>query len=950
MPDNTTDAITGVIENKVSNVVSEDSIKGAITDGAITNNDKLELNAGPISDDEYAEKVLDSSIYEEGTQKIVDTVKQHDKSKFKITEVKAKMNIFNNMVNKIKERFNNGFPVYTQYVYFSVNNTVLVNTSSTDWITNNLVSFTLEQNGSGMANKFTLEILFVQNDRNIQNIETLDAILLTATRISKDETHQQLKDNKDLFMDCEFIYGYGDDASMRSPKYSGKVMDYTPKLENGNLKYTITGYAGLISVSELKFSPKEEYITGPENNLDNAQKSDGTIIPFKYINNMFNVEFGEGSQYENMFKLEFLDNCFNDDTGGAFSGEDIAQFQQKNFFDVLADILNGCLSTKEQEILEVETDTSTSNEAITNEDSAEGTPENTNNSENNNENTTENTNNSENDNKNNNENNSENNNENSNENSNEGTTEDTNDLENNESTDASTTTVVEGQIFAPSQKQCYGYFIDSSNKSDATCGTVYIYKLPSLSNTSGTKNDDTNADYDLTFNWFAPSGTGANFLVKSWEPKIEGKVNIALAIAYQCMPVTKTYETMDDEGNIVKVNGLGSTRLGVTTKDNKPQKMTYNAIQEFSQWSKVMQYPNKANLVIQGCPCEIPLTGKIRINARMGTQLHSSSGVYFIMSKKDILNSSGYYTNLELFKVMPTYNPEKLTSDAGSIVVLAANAATSVSAQGAQATINEAIQNGDVINYKDNLTEADLQKGIEDGKVPADADPDDWIIVTNPDGTIVYVEKGTEEYQKIVNQKHNEGIRAKEAYNIFGVKVYKSGAANLNAVFDTVSWNEMVEAAKTYIAYSSKWARSGGVSKYDGLFDEPLNTKCFNSKSDKVQKQIALAIMFGRTTDITLNGTTYHLEFENQTVGLQRRADVLNHFLIESNPINMKTNIIGEVDKIDNTGGFMDAAYRVSNGKIIFLHMDNHAVLAKKDHEFARKLNPYKPLDHVDGF
>lgn len=551
-----------------------------------------------------------TNVESEDSNEDEDQYGTNDDAGLKKDAVASKMQKLKNVLTKLNTKFNYSRPVYTQYLYFEVNDTILVDTTQKEdgWITNNLVSFTLEQNGSGQANTFTLQILFVQNDRNIQSIKSIDAALLTASRIIKDDTGKTLKDNAEYFMDCKFKYGYGDDVTLRSPWYSGKVMKYTIGLDNGNLKYTITGYAGLYSSKELKFSPKKEYLEGP--NGDNKAYEEGSngekdIIPFKYIQNMFDTEFGPGSKNEGMYDLIFLDNCFVDDEtgarGGTYVGEDIGQFQQKNFFEALGDILKGCLHVDEKAAIEQQNQ------------------------------------------------------------------------------------------FSPTQKQCYSYFVDSvmddnqinneetstdsETDSSAKVGTVYIYKLPSInkvSNSSTSTNTDEDAQEELDkekeeegkahlgiqFNWFAPSQVGVNFLVKSWEPDFDGSLAIALALKLQTTDrwdESCRFETMDKDGNVQTIWGLGATRLSI--KDPS-RKMTYNSIQEYAQWSFVTQYPYKATLVVQGCPCEVPLTGKIKVQAMMGNQEHDSSGVYYILGKKDTLNNSGYFTEFELFKLVPTFNPD----------------------------------------------------------------------------------------------------------------------------------------------------------------------------------------------------------------------------------------------------------------------------------------------------
>lgn len=491
---------------------------------------------------------------------------KHYMSEFDTDDIAKRMKDLSTVINKLDNKFNNNEAVYTQYLLFKVNGNVLVDTASKDWNTNNLVSFSLKQNGSGQANQFTLTILFPPNDINISNIFTIESLLLTACSITEpDSDCERLKELKSQYMDCEFKYGYGDDKSLRSPTYVGKVMKYTSSLRNGNLEYVITGYGSLYPFKEVKLSSKKEYLEG-------AQSENG-LHPFKFIENVFKEEFDNpSSKYYGMFKLKFLSNCNNDETPH-ITGDEFAKFTDKTLFNLLDDLLKGATTAKENEIMST------------------------------------------------------------------------------------------GKMFAATQKQVYGYTIESTLNEDDSIAVVAIYKMPSISNTA-TDSEKLSAltpHMNIQFNWFAPSKTGVNFLVKSWNPEFDGALSIALASTL--LHSGETYETLDSEGNIVEVPGLGASRLGLNDT-----KITVNTIQEYSHWSLVTQYPYKARLVVQGCPCEVPMTGRIKINAMIGTQLHHSSGTYFIVGKTDTLNSSGYFTEFQLFKVTATYNPKMLEAQTGAAV------------------------------------------------------------------------------------------------------------------------------------------------------------------------------------------------------------------------------------------------------------------------------------------
>lgn len=216
-----------------------------------------------------------------------------------------------------------------------------------------------------------------------------------------------------------------------------------------------------------------------------------------------------------------------------------------------------------------------------------------------------------------------------------------------------------GKIISPTQKQCYDYYVDTSTEAlkRSTAGAVTIYKLPSTSSLND-QDDETKPHQEITFNWFAPSKVGFNCLVKSWKPEVDGMIALSLASSLQSQGSwdnSLVHETMDDDGNVVKQVSTGGTRLGV--KD-KTQMYTYNTIQDFSQIAKGYNYSMKATLALQGCPCDVPLTGRIGVNAIMGSnQIHPSSGTYAILSKTDVLSPSGFTSTFELMKIAKVFDP-----------------------------------------------------------------------------------------------------------------------------------------------------------------------------------------------------------------------------------------------------------------------------------------------------
>ena len=496
----------------------------------------------------------------------VDAVKSSEEYKnIKAKAIANAMANFKVTLDNLKNKFCNNRAIYTMYFKMTLNNnnTVLIDTTSNDWDENCLISFKYELNGSGEANQFTLDLLYKPNDRSFSSIKTLESKLLSNVGICTDENGKQLKSMDVLYNNCSFVYGYADDLSLRSPTYNGMILDYDCKIENGNLRYTITGVGGLTSMKETRISAKDEYL------VDKDGKEINT--PLGYIQNIIRIELAE----KGLYNLQILDNI--DPEKVVTIGEDYKQFNQKNIFQVIGDILSQCITADQKNVLIGDDST-------------------------------------------------------------------------------------EQKRILPTQKQLYGYYvsdipttIDGKNYK----GTIYIYEMPAANGPENKENAESpKADLGITFNWFGPgedSGNTYTGIVKEWNPKYEGSVLFGMAVNLLSHNDSTSYYTMDAEGNIIQVQGLGAAREGTLTGTNDGIAST---IQEYSNWAFLTQYPYSATMTIIGCPCEVPMIGKIMINALMGSEKHHSSGVYFVLKKTDTINNSGFWSEFELFKIVVTYDPD----------------------------------------------------------------------------------------------------------------------------------------------------------------------------------------------------------------------------------------------------------------------------------------------------
>ena len=523
-----------------------------------TTNEK-QLSIGDLQQQAYAEK------NKEFQQQLTEVKSSEEYKNIKAKTIANAMANFKVTLDNLKNKFCNNRAVYTMYFKMTLNNnnTVLIDTTSNDWDENCLISFKYELNGSGEANQFTLDLLYKPNDRSFSSINTFESKLLSNVGICSDENGKQLKSMDVLYNNCSFAYGYADDLSLRSPTYNGMILDYDCKIENGNLRYTITGVGGLTSMKETRISAKDEYL------VDKDGKEINT--PLGYIQNIIRIELAE----KGLYNLQILDNI--DPEKVVTIGEDYKQFNQKNIFQVIGDILSQCITADQKNVLIGDDST-------------------------------------------------------------------------------------EQKRILPTQKQLYGYYvsdipttIDGKNYK----GTIYIYEMPAANGPENKENAESpKADLGITFNWFGPgedSGNTYTGIVKEWNPKYEGSVLFGMAVNLLSHNDSTSYYTMDTEGNIIQVQGLGAAREGTLTGTNDGIAST---IQEYSNWAFLTQYPYSATMTIIGCPCEVPMIGKIMINALMGSEKHHSSGVYFVLKKTDTINNSGFWSEFELFKIVVTYDPD----------------------------------------------------------------------------------------------------------------------------------------------------------------------------------------------------------------------------------------------------------------------------------------------------
>ena len=556
---------------------------------------------------------------------------------------------FQNIINMLNTKFNQRRAVYSAYLYFKVGNLV-VDTTSLEWNQNILVSFNHKQNGSGQANTFELQIMFKLNERDTSfQINELESALLTVTDITVDgynngNTFKNLKNKEDLCGNCIYKYGYGDLDALRTPFYQGNVLKYNSRISNGILTYTITGVGSLYASKEDRLSSKPEYfklngiditnvtnlnttnslgvgdvtsdgktivsndMIGPlapdqiylsdvQNNSGSEDQTDSgnTIMnPFVFLKNICDMEF------KGVYDIKFLLTQEEmDATEDTFDIANFKEFTDKNFFELITDVLNSCTTIDEMEMLKNQ------------------------------------------------------------------------------------------KTIAPTQKTLYNYYVSDNSEDGLKGGTIYIYKQKPYNSfsvnskeneengndTQSTNEDGETKDLDISnkvkdikanlsmaFSWYGWSDSAYNFLVKDWNPKYDGSILLAMAWNLQTKDENgkqMVFKTIDQDGKVVNVQSMGANRIGQDSGS-----VIQQTLQEFSTWGAVTQYPYEAEMTTIGIPCEVPMCAIIEVIAKIYNNEHHSSGYYYVLGKEDSITSSGYFTTLRLFKIVPTYNPDSSTFEA----------------------------------------------------------------------------------------------------------------------------------------------------------------------------------------------------------------------------------------------------------------------------------------------
>lgn len=218
------------------------------------------------------------------------------------------------------------------------------------------------------------------------------------------------------------------------------------------------------------------------------------------------------------------------------------------------------------------------------------------------------------------------------------------------------------------KKITYSYAVDDVDK------TIELYYV---------NVNDSNTDIELPFNWMARE----NNLVLSFSTSFRGATIMFQSSAASTNNSTFTYSesgsVYDEVTSRADSTGpFGSNRYGAfggssaknvvsststygigddgnagshssfgATGESGLRSYTEDYKSDIDQWARQVQASYKANITLVGIPCEIPIGTKIQITPIVYDQSHITSGTYMTLNVTDSIDSSGFITSIELFRI-----------------------------------------------------------------------------------------------------------------------------------------------------------------------------------------------------------------------------------------------------------------------------------------------------------
>lgn len=196
--------------------------------------------------------------------------------------------------------------------------------------------------------------------------------------------------------------------------------------------------------------------------------------------------------------------------------------------------------------------------------------------------------------------------------------------------------------------QILGYAVYDGNDTEETKDNERSYYTFSVSDIKDNKEirvtricqkDTSNVDTNIIFDWM----NGKDDIVLNFTTEFNAMVAIASPYAEEFSTANKF--TLDDQGKAVVYRGRSTVESGTKAKQDFDN--------ERFNWAKAVNTSYKAQLQTVGIPVEFSIINdKVRVIPLIYGKAHHTQGIYQILKMTDIINSSGFTTTFELFKLM----------------------------------------------------------------------------------------------------------------------------------------------------------------------------------------------------------------------------------------------------------------------------------------------------------
>lgn len=169
--------------------------------------------------------------------------------------------------------------------------------------------------------------------------------------------------------------------------------------------------------------------------------------------------------------------------------------------------------------------------------------------------------------------------------------------------------------------------------------------------------DEATSDETLNTNIVYQYPTKENNIVKSFTPDFKFETIWSKDIFVDSDEHSSYSFYIDENGNTQKYFNAKNTSylVGGSNSENR----------SYSSFSQAIQYAYNANLVTLGIPADIPIGTKIYIKPIINGIEYHYGGKYMVIKTTDIIDTSGYRTEYELFKIVPS-SAEKKAQDIDS--------------------------------------------------------------------------------------------------------------------------------------------------------------------------------------------------------------------------------------------------------------------------------------------